>query len=148
MNRSVLVAFFISLALSSDAMILKQSVFSSLNSPSDTIDLQTAKLAKTTFMAYDCKGCDQLLKTLVKNCSSLDLRTFAVGNKKNLKSKLRMLEKLKSKVYIGTSTQAYSDVGIDLMPYYISSKGERHESNIYTAMVEDGICKMKKKVKN
>lgn len=155
MNRLLLMPFMVllhftvslSLCLNSQASPLKTTVFTSLNNPSNTIDLKTAKLEKTTYMAHDCKGCHQLLKELKKNCSSLGVTTFAVGNKKNLKSKLKILNKLKSPVYLGPTTQAYSDIGIDLMPYYISSKGERHEYDVFSAMVKDGVCKSKNEKK-
>ena len=125
--------------------LLKTSVFSSIGNLSDTVDLETAKFKKSLFIAYDCASCHQLLRQLQKKCSAVDVTTFAVGNKKNLNSKLRILKKLKSKVYTGSTTQAYADIGIDLMPYYISSKGRKHESNILSVMLQDSVCRLKAK---
>ena len=143
MIRTVLILTLLMLSFNSQGQILKTSIFSSLKNPSSTIDLKTASLNKSTFIAHDCKACHQLLRALQKECTSLDVTTFAVGNKNNLKSKLKMLRKLNSKVFIGSSTQAYSEIGVDIMPYYISSTGEKHESDVQTAMMNDGVCQKK-----
>jgi|GEM_PF-3284698 len=140
---SLLFITFLSV-LVAHSSVLSTSVFTSLENSSSTIDLKTAKLTKALFIAHDCKSCHRLLLKIKRNCESLEVTTFAVGNKKNLKSKLRLLKKLKSNIYIGSTTEAFSDIGIDLIPYYISSKGEKHESGVYAAMMKDGACKKEK----
>jgi len=145
MIKTTVIGLFIS--TSALALPLQNHIFKSLKDPSQTIDLKTEKFKKAFFIAHDCGACHDLIKELTEDCTKLSITTFAVGNKKNLKSKLKMLKKLKSKVYIGSTTQAYADIGIDLMPYYISSTGKKAESDVYNTIMTDGVCHKKSKKK-
>jgi len=127
----------------SAAAQLPQSIFRALYNPKKTIDLSSQPLKRALFIAHDCSACHRLLKKLKKSCKRLDnVTVFAVGNTKNLKSKLRLLKKLKadSKVFTGSTTEAYSNIGIDLMPYFISSKGKKFETHVFDGLVKDGVC--------
>jgi len=145
MIKTTVLGLFIS--FNAFAMPLQNNIFTSLEDASQTIDLKIEKFKRAFFIAHDCHACHELIKELKEDCSKLSITTFAVGNKKNLKSKLKMLKKLKSKVYLGASTHAYADIGIDIMPYYISSSGKKAESDVYNAIMADGVCQKKSKKK-
>lgn len=120
-------------------------VFISFIDSEQTVDLSKTPLKAALMTSYDCAPCHSLLTKLNKKCKALNITIFAAGTKKQVKAHLSpILSKNKNTpIFYGKDTVPFSNLGADLTPFYISTKGKKYEGErqVYKAILRDKACK-------